>query len=155
VVLGGHFPIDAGRRAWDKRPLLGSSKTWLGLLGGMSAGMLCAVLEAHLLMGTSWDLWAGQADWYLASGFLLSAGALAGDLLGSFAKRRLNLGAGEASWLLDQLPFVLVAMLAVLPLGITFQFELVPLAFLLIITVLLHRSANWLAHRSGLKKVPW
>ncbi|VVB57612.1 CDP-archaeol synthase [uncultured archaeon] len=155
VVLGGLFPIDGGRRAWDGRPYLGSSKTWLGLAGGLVAGLLAAVLEAHLLIGTPYDLWAGQGSWYLLTGLLLSAGALAGDLLGSFAKRRLGLGAGQASWLLDQLPFVLVAMLAVLPLGVTFQFEPLPLAALLVLTVVLHRAANWLAHRSGLKKVPW
>jgi CDP-2,3-bis-(O-geranylgeranyl)-sn-glycerol synthase len=27
VVLGGHFPIDGGMRAWDKRPIFGPSKT--------------------------------------------------------------------------------------------------------------------------------
>lgn len=155
VALGGYFPIDGGRRAWDKRPLFGPSKTWMGFMGGMAAGMLCAVLEAHLLRGTPWDLWGGQPQWYLASGFLLSFGALAGDLIGSFIKRRLSVPAGQPSLLLDQLPFLVVALLAVLPMGISFPFQPVALIFLAAITIVLHRAANMIAHGAGLKRVPW
>ncbi len=155
VVLGGRFPIDGGMRAWDKRPIFGSSKTWLGLLGGMAAGLLAAALEAHMLRGTAYDLWAGRPEWYAGMGLALSAGALAGDLAGSFIKRRLGLPAGRPSWLLDQLPFVLAALLAAWLAGASFAFSPMPLIFLLALTIVLHRAANAFAHASGLKKVPW
>ena len=155
VLLGGHFPIDGGRRAWDGRPIFGQSKTWLGLAGGLAAGSLAVVLEAHLLRGTSLDLWSGHAEWYVFSGVALAAGALLGDLAGSFIKRRLGVKAGQPSWLLDQLPFLLFALAAVWPLGIVFVFEWASLLFLILATLILHRAANAFAHASGIKRVPW
>ncbi|VVC01000.1 CDP-archaeol synthase [uncultured archaeon] len=155
VALGGYFPIDKNRKIWDKRPIFGPSKTWMGLAGGMAAGMLCAVLEAHLLRGTTFDLWGGKPEWYLASGFLLSAGALFGDLIGSFVKRRLAAAPGQPSLLLDQLPFILVALAFVWPLGIRFPFQPLALIALGSITIVLHRAANMFAHTAGLKRVPW
>lgn len=155
VLLGGHFPIDGGRRAWDGRPFFGPSKTWLGLAGGLAAGSLAAVLEAHLLRGTPLDLWGGQAEWYLLGGTALAAGALLGDLAGSFIKRRMRVKAGQPSWFLDQLPFLLSALAAAWLLGIVFVFEWASLLFLILVTLVLHRGANALAHASGLKRVPW
>lgn len=155
VLLGGYFPIDGGRRAWDGRPIFGPSKTWLGLAGGLAAGSLAAVLEAHLLRGTSLDLWGGQAWWYVASGIALAAGALLGDLAGSFIKRRMGVKAGQPSLLLDQLPFLLFALAAVWFLGIVFMFEPASLLFLIIVTLVLHRGANAIAHAGGIKRVPW
>ena len=155
VLLGGYFPIDGGRRAWDGRPIFGSSKTWLGLVGGLAAGCLCAVLLAHLLNGTTLDLWGGQPIWYLTSGIALSAGALLGDLVGSFIKRRLGRKSGEPSWLMDQLPFLFFSLLAVIPLGIYFPIAPFSLLFLILVTLFLHRGANALAHAIGLKQVPW
>ncbi|MFH1095329.1 MAG: CDP-2,3-bis-(O-geranylgeranyl)-sn-glycerol synthase [Candidatus Micrarchaeota archaeon] len=155
VLLGGLYPIDRGIRLWDGRPVFGPSKTWLGLVGGLSAGMLCAVLEAHLLRGTPFDLFAGQASYYLLSGFLLCIGALAGDLLGSFIKRRRGFGAGQPSFIWDQLTFLAVALLLVQPLGLSIASNPYLLAFLFAFTYLVHRLANLLAHSWGIKKVPW
>jgi CDP-2,3-bis-(O-geranylgeranyl)-sn-glycerol synthase len=121
----------------------------------MAAGLLAAALEAHLLRGTSYDLWAGRPEWYVGMGLALSAGALLGDLAGSFIKRRLGLPAGRPSWLLDQLPFVLAALAAAWLMGASFAFSPIPLIFLLVLTIVLHRGANAFAHASGLKKVPW
>ncbi len=155
VLLGGHFPIDGGRRAWDGRPIFGPSKTWLGLAAGLAAGCLAAVLEAHILRSTSFDLWSGQAMWYVSSGVALSAGAMLGDLAGSFIKRRMQVKAGQQSLLLDQLPFLFFALAAAGLLGIVFVFEPLPLLFLVAVTLVLHRSANAFAHASGIKRVPW
>lgn len=155
VALGGLFPIDGGRKARDGRPLFGRGKTWLGLAGGLSAGLLVAVMEAHLLTGTPYDLWAGHAERYLLIGTLLSAGALAGDLTGSFAKRRLGYVPGAPSFALDQLSFLAAALLAAAPLGVEFAFRPLSLLFLLLATYVFHRLANTLAHLAGLKRVPW
>ncbi len=155
VLLGGLHPIDRGIRFFDKRPIFGPSKTWLGVLGGLSAGMLCAVLEAHLLRGTPFDLFAGQASYYLIAGFLLSVGALAGDLLGSFFKRRWGFASGQPSFIWDQLSFLVVALLLVQPLGFPLASDPYLVAFLLVFTYVVHRVANLLAHSWGIKKVPW
>jgi len=96
-MLGGHIaaPIDGGLRLHNETAILGSHKTWRGLVGGSLA--------------------AGAAGTLLGWGFINSAtfGALAlvGDLLSSFVKRRFDLAAGRCMPLLDQLPEALLPML--------------------------------------------
>ncbi|MDE1798154.1 MAG: CDP-2,3-bis-(O-geranylgeranyl)-sn-glycerol synthase [Candidatus Micrarchaeota archaeon] len=155
VLLGGQWPVDFGLRLPDGRPIFGKSKTWLGIAAGLSCGMLAAVLLAHALPGTPLDLWGGQPSDYLLAGLLLSAGALAGDLAGSFVKRRLGFSAGQPSFILDQLAFLAVALLFAWPLRPDFVFAPAALLFLLLITYVLHRLANAFAHTAGLKRVPW
>ena len=84
---------------------------------------------------------------------------MTGDALGSFIKRRLGRPSGARTFLLDQLPFVL------LPIGIglvaypgvflsTFD-GLEAIAWLLVFTLGLHALFNYIGFRGGLKKVPW
>ena len=42
-------------------------------------------------------------------GFLLGFGALLGDALGSFIKRRMGIGRGKPAPILDQIDFLIVA----------------------------------------------
>ena len=53
-------------------------------------------------------------------GFLLGFGALLGDALGSFLKRRLGIGRGKPAPILDQLDFIIVALILVLILILDF-----------------------------------
>lgn len=155
VVLGGLWPIDQGLRLWDGRPIFGASKTWLGFFGGILAGLLTSILMAHALKGGPFDLWASQPDWYILCGALLAAGAMAGDLTGSFIKRRLGFKPGSPSYLLDQLTFLLGAIAAVSVMKVPFLFTPFSLLFLIIVTYAVHRGANALAHAWQLKRVPW
>ncbi|OZG72214.1 hypothetical protein BTA51_17425 [Hahella sp. CCB-MM4] len=128
--------IDQGRKAWDKRPWLGKSKTWRGLLAGISAGILTA-----FLLGFPW-----------LHGLLLSAVSLSGDILTSFIKRRLDLKPSSQAPILDQ--FLEVS----LPLGAA-QY-LYPLPTLNAIGVLVAFVVfNWgispLLYRMGLRKKPY
>jgi len=154
VILGGVAPMDFGRNFFDKRRILGGGKTWYGLFGGLFCGILASIALAHILPGTELDIFAAKADYYLASGALLSAGALFGDLAGSFAKRRAGAKHGQST-LLDQLTFLAGAIIFCYPLGITLAYQPQNLAFLALITYFIHRIANSAAHYAGLKKVPW
>jgi CDP-2,3-bis-(O-geranylgeranyl)-sn-glycerol synthase len=85
-------------------------------------------------------------------GFLLSFGALIGDLIGSFIKRRLNLERGRPAPPLDQLDFVAGAL--------AFSFiEFIPpieiIGVLLVLTPGIHLIANIIGYRLRLKKEPW
>jgi hypothetical protein len=82
VLLGDRGAWPVHRRAF------GTHKTWRGLVGGVLA---CAVMA--VLAGLDFGLGA-------AFGTL----ALAGDLLARFSKRRLQLAPGTEVPLLDQLP---------------------------------------------------
>jgi CDP-2,3-bis-(O-geranylgeranyl)-sn-glycerol synthase len=81
-----------------------------------------------------------------------------GDILASFAKRRLNRERGAAVPGLDQLDFLVVALgLTALVATDWFVdvFWVERLLVVLVATPLLHVSTNYIAFRAGLKDVPW
>mgnify|MGYP001823211097 FL=1 len=82
------MPIDGGRSLPDGRPVFGASKTW--------RGMFCSVLLSAL--GGAWLLHS------MTLGMLIGLGAMAGDLLSSFIKRRLGKPSGSKLIGLDQVP---------------------------------------------------
>ena len=104
VLLGGGPLIDGGMKFWDGKPLLGAHKTWQGLIAGIIAGVIC---------GGILSLWEQR---FLIIGLLQGIGAMLGDLLGSFVKRRLGFQPGRWVPFLDELPFLYGAMLLSAPL---------------------------------------
>jgi CDP-2,3-bis-(O-geranylgeranyl)-sn-glycerol synthase len=85
-------------------------------------------------------------------GILLTLGAQAGDLLGSFVKRRLGIARGDRALLLDQLLFLALA-LALAALHFLPPWE--EIAFLAVLTLVLHPASNYVAYLFHLKRVPW
>jgi len=143
VVLGGGRPIDGGRKFTDGRPIFGPGKTIRGFIAGLIAGSVFAMLQ-----GAS----VGLVHSYALRGFLLSLGALSGDLLGSFIKRRANLKRGAAAPGLDQLGFVVLALLFASPLFVP-SWEVI--ITVLVITPPIHLGTNFVGHRLKLKDRPY
>jgi CDP-2,3-bis-(O-geranylgeranyl)-sn-glycerol synthase len=141
TIFKGGPPIDGGRLFIDGRRVFGPTKTVRGFLGGLIGGSLFGLLESALM---GWGLFPFA--------LLVSAGALLGDLFGSFVKRRLGLPPGFPAPLLDQLDFVLGGLALSCPL---YGLPLGSIAILLAITPPIHLAANYLAHRAGLKDRPW
>lgn len=108
-------PIDGGILLPDGRPLLGRSKTWRGLAAAVAACTLAAPV-----LGLS----AG-------TGAAIGAGAMAGDALSSFIKRRLGTPPSGRATGIDQIPEALVPLLLVRePLGLSWWLVgFVPLVF--------------------------
>ena len=154
VILGGVAPIDAGLKLADSKRIFGDGKTWFGLFGGFFCGILSSIALAHILPGTQFDIFGGQASLYILSGIAMSAGALLGDLAGSFIKRRVGARWGESSFL-DQLTFLIGALAFCYFLNLTLVFRPENISFLVFVTYFIHRIANSAAHYYGLKKVPW
>ncbi|MCX8175375.1 MAG: CDP-2,3-bis-(O-geranylgeranyl)-sn-glycerol synthase [Candidatus Micrarchaeota archaeon] len=154
VVLGGGVPIDGGRKMGDGRRILGSGKTLRGFFAGVLAAVFIGAAEALVLPGTEFDIYGGSALSYLACGALLGVGTMVGDLVGSFIKRRQGIAQGKPSFLLDQLTFLAFAILFAYPIA---WHLLSPqsVLFLAVLTYFVHAGANIVAHRFGLKKVPW
>lgn len=91
---------------------------------------------------------------------LCSYGAVIGDLMGSFLKRRFNIKSGEPFWLIDQLDFAIFAILFTsIPVFFVPELFLLPdiniIIFLLILTPSVSVAANTIAYLIGLKEVPW
>ena len=97
-VLGRRFatPIDGGATFFDGRPVLGSSKTIRGILFSILITSAFAPL-----VGLDWKI-----------GALVASVAMAGDLVSSFLKRRMNVPAGSKATGLDQVPESLFPLLA-------------------------------------------
>lgn len=160
VLLGGGAAIDGGRKMKDGSRVFGAGKTVRGFFAGVLAGAAIGALEGLLLPGTAWDIHAGgalgmgSAATYALAGFLLGLGAMLGDLLGSFIKRRQGIAQGRPSLVMDQLLFLAVALAFSYPLAAG-MLTLEAVAFLFVLTYFVHVGANVLANRLGLKKVPW
>ena len=149
VLSRGKTPLDFGNKLKTNR-IFGKSKTLRGLVFGIVAGSLAALVLSFTPFYFP-TLTNGQR---FTLGLLTSAGALAGDLIGSFIKRRLKITSSQPALFLDQLPFLYFAIIAASlyhPLGL----DLLDVIFLTALTLVLHPLSNYLAHAFGLKSVPW
>jgi len=86
----------------------------------------------------------GLAKYGIMLSILTPLGALCGDLAGAFLKRRLNIAPGGLLPIVDQINFVVGAVLFSLPLGII-TWELA--ATVVIITPPIHLFTNFLAFK--------
>lgn len=140
VIFGGGLPLDVGRTFLDGKPLLGSHKTVRGFFAGLIIGTLVGFSGQFVL--------SGEQSAFL--GFTLSLGALVGDLIDSFIKRRLGLRPGSPVPLADQLDFIFGALLFSLAIG---RFPpLVWILIILLVTPPIHLLTNFLAYLVGAKK---
>jgi len=137
-VFNSHavHPIDGGTKLSDGHFLFGPTKTLEGLVCSIAATAMAAYL-------------IGLGGY---TGLIVSVGAMAGDLLSSFVKRRLGLPPSSKATGLDQLPEALLPSLfaaSVLPLtagdivaivGIFFCGEMI---------------LSWALYRIGMREQPY
>lgn len=140
ILFGGGRPLDLGKR-FQKKRIFGNSKTTRGVIAGIIAGIIVGIVESQFL------------PYLLYISVALSLGAIFGDLLGSFMKRRAGMKPGTNVPLLDQYGFFVFALLFALPFG--HMPALYGLLFLALLTGPLHLVANICANALRLKKVPW
>jgi CDP-2,3-bis-(O-geranylgeranyl)-sn-glycerol synthase len=157
AFFGGKTPIDKGIY-WGNSRLLGEGKTYEGFVKGISCGFLVGILQ-HLFAGDYVTLPSfGLFPFFLVTLFCLSAGAMLGDLLGSFIKRRVGLKRGAPFPFVDQLDFVGGAWLLLFLFArewFTESFSLAIILAVIIITPLLHLFTNYIGFKIGKKQVPW
>ena len=147
VIAKGKHPLDFGRNFMGNR-LLGDGKTLEGSVTGIAFGTLAGTLQvfAQPYMPSNFVVMTtGLA-------FVLSFGAIFGDIVGAFIKRRLGIPRGGSAPLLDQLDFLTMALLLSAPLQ---ALDVSVYAALIIMTPIVHLSANKIGHYLKLKEVPW
>ena len=135
VVLGGGPPVDGGASWTDGKPILGTNKTIRGTISGVLAGTIIGFLQGNLV-----------------GGFAQSAGAILGDLLSSFYKRRRDFPPGSSMPIIDQLDFIIMAVVLSYPFQAT---DLVSALTIMVITVPIHYGTNYVAWLLKMKKNPW
>jgi CDP-2,3-bis-(O-geranylgeranyl)-sn-glycerol synthase len=156
VIFGGGLPLDMGRKFFDGKPVFGSHKTFRGFFAGLIAGVLVSAAQTFVLQFEVASDFARLLPFQfnVFVGFLISCGALIGDLVHSFVKRRIGLVEGAPLPLADQLDFVVGAILFAL----LFSGSPLPLLTVLIVFVItlpLHLLTNLLAYLLGVKKTPY
>jgi CDP-2,3-bis-(O-geranylgeranyl)-sn-glycerol synthase len=125
----------------DGERIFGDHKTVRGLLSGLVVGITVGIFESFL-----------STENMIIMATLVSAGALMGDLGGAFIKRRMRIRPGQPLPGVDQLDFVLGAVLAV---SMIYTPTLGTLLILFCVTPPIHLLANMGAYKLGLKSNYW
>lgn len=154
VVFGGGTPIDLGKNWKDGRRILGDGKTFRGLIGGTACGIAAGLIQMQLSPILS------LSHLTLTAVVALSFGALLGDIVKSFFKRRLGYGRGAKLPLIDQLDFVAGAWVLTYVLdprwfSVNFLSSPWVMVTVLVLTPIFHRLTNIFGYRVKLKKEPW
>lgn len=148
-------PVDLGQKYRGTR-LSGDNKTWRGLASGVAVSLAVISLQRYLYLNFDWarDVsynvnYVDPNIWLL--GALLGFGALIGDLVESFLKRRAGVKPGDSWFPYDQIDFVvggLLASLLVVTLGVWHY------VLILAVWFLMHVIFSYLGFLVGLKKKP-
>jgi CDP-2,3-bis-(O-geranylgeranyl)-sn-glycerol synthase len=136
VIMTGGGPLDRGKTFVDGEPLFGDHKTVRGTLSGLAAGILVGYLQGRFTRG-----------------ILLAFGAILGDLVVSFIKRRLKLKPGAMFPIADQMSFIVLAVILVsfVPPAPTLD----RVGAILLATLPIHYLSNVVAWMLKLKSSPW
>ncbi|MFC4245671.1 CDP-2,3-bis-(O-geranylgeranyl)-sn-glycerol synthase [Natribaculum luteum] len=157
VLAGGGRPIDGGR-TWGDSRILGDGKTWRGTAVGTAAGAVLALVLNAISGDVGSVTGVGLPVFPAPAIVALPFGAMLGDILASFLKRRTGRERGAAFPGVDQLDFVVVSLalaFVAAPDWFLETFTLPVLAVVVIITPLLHVTTNVIAYKLGLKNEPW
>jgi len=150
-IANGKIPIDGGRNVKDGR-ILGDGKTWEGFLLGLFVGTLVGLAEAYLKIPLNSMYGIELPNMTILTAFLIPLGALLGDMLGSFIKRRFRMSRGADAPFLDQLDFLMGALVV----GFWFiEMTGTMVLIMFIITPILHRLVNIIAFWLKVKREPW
>ena len=169
-------PIDNGKTFRGKR-LFGENKTWNGLIGGFVLGLIVSLILAVLIYPYLYEAtrisfedgenvleFISEAEIlffvdietnrtrFILGQVLLCIGAPLGDLVGSFIKRQTNHTEGKQMLFVDQVDFILVAVLLAY---VVFPLKWYYILFLVLVTPLITILANVIGYYLGAKKVPW
>jgi CDP-2,3-bis-(O-geranylgeranyl)-sn-glycerol synthase len=106
-----NYPLDFNLRIKNKT-ILGTHKTWRGLIFGTTAGIIISFIQYQLQTNSYFTAITilDYSNW-LSIGFLLGFGALFGDAFKSLIKRRFKIKPGKPFFPWDQLDFLIGALL--------------------------------------------
>ncbi len=143
VLAGGGSKMDFGRSFYDGKRIFGNNKTFRGFFFGWAVGIGVGLVEGLVF---------GFQNYPVLFSVLIPLGALLGDLTGAFIKRRVGIAPGGLLPIVDQVDFVVGAIVFSIPLAII-SWELA--VTVLLITPPIHLFTNYLAYKMKLKRNPW
>jgi CDP-2,3-bis-(O-geranylgeranyl)-sn-glycerol synthase len=151
VLAGGGTRMDFGKNFVDGKRIFGNNKTFRGFFFGWGVGFGVGLVEGLVF---------GFQSYPVLFALLIPLGALLGDTTGAFIKRRIGIVPGGLLPIVDQIDFVVGAVVFSLPfaligwqLGVTTFWQVALTA--LLITPPIHLFTNFLAYKMKLKRNPW
>lgn len=157
LVFGGGMPVDFGKSDKNGVRWIGDGVTWKGLIGGTLIGIITGIIQGlvapYILSNFGQFITTPiitTVSEGILIGFLLGFGALLGDALGSFLKRRIGIGRGQPAPILDQLDFLIVALILV---SFVVKLDWLFIILAIVLTLIIHLLANTIAYLLGLKDV--
>ena len=155
LLVGGGRPLDGGRTLPDGKRILGDGKTvrgtFLGIIFGVLAALILSLVSSVIYRGIPFQ------GCFLV-GAVVSAGAVGGDLLGSFTKRRFNVPSGYPIPFLDQLDFILMGLFSAYLANLYWNvivFTPTVILVVVVVTPLAHTVGNLIVYKAGRKRHPW
>lgn len=157
LLFGGGVPVDFGKSDKNGIRWIGDGVTWRGLIAGTVIGIITGIIQGYLaphIISTYGQVIITPIVTDIPNGiligFLLGFGALLGDALGSFLKRRIGIDRGKPAPILDQLDFLIIALVLV---SLVVKINLLFIAIAIVLTLVIHLIANTGAYLLGLKDV--
>ena len=147
-------PVDFNARLFGK-PVFGHSKTFRGFAAGISGALIIGLIQ-YFLFSIQEINDISLIEYSLLNAvilsFLLGFGALLGDLVKSFFKRRIGISSGKPWVIFDQTDYAIgalaLASIIIIP-------SLTHIIIIITISALFSIMANIIAYLSGIKKVWW
>lgn len=161
-------PVDFGRTFFGQ-PIFGSHKTWRGTIFGIIIGILVVLIQYFLyqsLFIKRISLIDYQKINLLLFGFLISFGAVFGDLIFAFIKRRLRIKPGAPFIPFDQINYVIGTIIFLTPFFKAFKIEMINCYWsfcdwwevwltIFILTFILHIIFNRLGYFLKISRAKW
>jgi CDP-2,3-bis-(O-geranylgeranyl)-sn-glycerol synthase len=150
------IPIDGGK-TWMGKPIFGSHKTVRGFVSGVVLAMLVALAQSWLSRYTVMQAFSvvdfsRGYGFALLVGFLMGFGALLGDLVKSFVKRRMGIEAGKPFIPFDEVDFALGALVfSTIVIDISWSIALTSIG----LAFTFHIIINHIAFYAGIRKEKW
>lgn len=138
-------PLDFGASYKDER-ILGDSKTWRGLLLGTLAAGLVGLVQFKVIV-------PAEASWFTAfsTSALMGLGALVGDAIESFFKRRRGIKPGQTWFPYDQIDYIIGGLVFVAPIS---HLSISLVATIMLLFFGLHIVVVYLGYIFGLRAKP-
>ncbi|MBS3101370.1 CDP-2,3-bis-(O-geranylgeranyl)-sn-glycerol synthase [Candidatus Woesearchaeota archaeon] len=142
-------PIDFNKKIGNE-PILGSHKTFRGLIFGVIFAIIAAYLQFLLYnKGFFADITFINYQNWLLLGLLMGIGALTGDAVKSFFKRRLGIKPGERFIPFDQTDFVAGALVFIMPVfDLTLKIFFVSVILSFVLHIIVNHTAFYLKIRN-------
>lgn len=142
------FPVDFNKKL-NGKPILGSHKTFRGSIFGIIFAIIIAyaqflLYKIEFFRSVSFFTY----EKWLLLGFLMGFGALFGDAIKSFFKRRLDIKPGHKFIPFDQIDFIVGALVfAMLLVDVTLKIFLTSLFLSIILLIIVNHTAFYMKIR--------